>query len=212
MLNGGTRLLNNRSVAPVIALMTEHGVTRLASASRNSFLDVSGEFRNPRSTEATSGNVEALQNPGNVFNEQNTSINPHYARSPAAAADEDGEFTFGLERDLQKALRENIEQLEPGLRIIDGGVERIVDAGRIDITAEDRDGALVVIELKAGRADLRAVGQVLSYMGTAAPGEDRPVRGMLVAGDFDERAEMAARAVPHLTLRTYSFQFAFGEP
>ena len=64
VLNGGTRLLNNRSVAPVIALMTEHGVTRLASASRNWFLDVSGEFRNPRSTEATSGNVEALQKPG----------------------------------------------------------------------------------------------------------------------------------------------------
>ena len=83
------------------------------------------------------------------------------------------------------------------MRIIDGGVERIVDAGRIDITAEDRDGALVVIELKAGRADLPAVGQVLSYMGTAAPGEDRPVRGMLVAGDFDERAEMArARRAP----------------
>ena len=46
----------------------------------NWFLDVSGEFRNPRSTEATCGNVEALQNPGDVFNEQNTSINPHYAK------------------------------------------------------------------------------------------------------------------------------------
>src|SRR5688572_9494717 len=34
------------------------------------------------------------------------------------------EITFGLERDLQAALRANIEQLEPGLRIIDKGKDR----------------------------------------------------------------------------------------
>ncbi|HUQ69851.1 MAG TPA: helix-turn-helix domain-containing protein, partial [Planctomycetaceae bacterium] len=44
------------------------------------------------------------------------------------------EATFGLERDLQLALRTNIGQLEAGLQIIDGGKERITEAGRIDIT------------------------------------------------------------------------------
>src|SRR5690554_2892188 len=43
------------------------------------------------------------------------------------------EATFGLERDLQRALRLNIQQLELGLQIIDGGKERITEAGRIDI-------------------------------------------------------------------------------
>lgn len=61
------------------------------------------------------------------------------------------------------------------------------------------------------RADLSAVGQVLSYMGTVGADRDR-VRGILVAGSFDPRAVMAARAVPALQLRAYSFEFAFGEP
>ena len=49
------------------------------------------------------------------------------------------ETTFGLERDLQLALRSNsnIEQLEHGLRITDGGKEQTVESGRIDIAAED---------------------------------------------------------------------------
>ena len=40
----------------------------------------------------------------------------------------------------------------------------------------------------------------------------RYVRGILVAGDFDPRAVTATRAVPNLSLKTYSFQFAFSEP
>ena len=47
------------------------------------------------------------------------------------------EITFSLERDLQAALRKNIETLEQGLKIIDGGKERNTAAGRIDITAQD---------------------------------------------------------------------------
>jgi DNA-binding CsgD family transcriptional regulator len=34
------------------------------------------------------------------------------------------ETTFGLERDLQSALRNNIDQLEAGLKIADGGKEQ----------------------------------------------------------------------------------------
>ncbi|MGH9864707.1 MAG: hypothetical protein ACRD4H_04760, partial [Candidatus Acidiferrales bacterium] len=35
------------------------------------------------------------------------------------------ETKLSLERDLQVALRENIEQLEPGMVVIDGGREKI---------------------------------------------------------------------------------------
>ena len=38
------------------------------------------------------------------------------------------ETTFGLERDLQNALRSNIQQLEEGLKIVDEGKERNVPA------------------------------------------------------------------------------------
>jgi RecB family endonuclease NucS len=64
---------------------------------------------------------------------------------------------FGLERDLQLALRRNIEQLEPRLTIVDGDREQTVASGRIDIKACDREGITVVIELKAGTADRDAV-------------------------------------------------------
>lgn len=77
---------------------------------------------------------------------------------------------IGLERDMQAALRIAIEQLEPGITIIDDGVERSVESGFIDITARDSSGATVVIELKAGAAGQRAVAQMLSYMGDSRCG------------------------------------------
>ncbi len=117
------------------------------------------------------------------------------------------ETTFGLERDLQRALRLNIEQLESGLKILDGGNERSVPSGRIDITTEDERGATVVIELKVGEADRDAVGQILSYIGDID--DEKPVRGILVAGDFTKRAISAARVVPRIELRRYSFRFSF---
>ncbi len=119
------------------------------------------------------------------------------------------EITFGLERDLQLALRANIQQLEAGLKISDGGKERATDAGRIDITANDSKGNAVVIELKAGMATPQVIAQVLAYMGAVAEADSKPVRGILVAGDFHKRVILAARAVPNLQLRKYSFQFTF---
>ena len=59
------------------------------------------------------------------------------------------EITFGLEKDMEHALRQNIARLEPGLQVIDGGSERSVEAGFIDILARDADGHIVVIEIKA---------------------------------------------------------------
>jgi RecB family endonuclease NucS len=62
------------------------------------------------------------------------------------------DLKFGLERDMQEALRPNIYQLDPTLRIIDEGKEHHVEAGFIDILAQADDGALVVIELESGEA------------------------------------------------------------
>ena len=117
---------------------------------------------------------------------------------------------FGLERDLQRALRLSIDQLEDGLEVADAGAERSVASGFIDITAKDKSGSLVVIELKAGTARQSAVGQILSYMGDLAEEEGADqVRGILVAGDFDKKARAAARVVPSLSLRSYSVRFEF---
>lgn len=119
------------------------------------------------------------------------------------------ETTFGLERDLQIALRSNIGQLEEGLKIIDEGKEQTTEAGRIDITAEDKEGIIAVIELKAGAATPACITQILSYMGALSEAKQKPIRGILIAGDFQSRVVFAARAVPNLQLKKYSFRFSF---
>ncbi len=117
---------------------------------------------------------------------------------------------FELERHLQDALRNEIGQLEHGLEVIDDGVERSVDSGFIDILAKDQNGALVVIELKAGLAKREAVGQITGYMGDLMSEEpDTAVRGILVAADFDKSCLSGVRVVPTLSLRRYRFDFSF---
>lgn len=116
---------------------------------------------------------------------------------------------LSLERDMQAALRRNISCLDPALKIIDDGAERAVNTGLIDITCEDGH-SIVVVELKAGKADSRAIGQILGYMGDLHEEEGgKAVRGILVAHDFDQRAKSAARVVPGLTLKKYAIEFKF---
>ena len=116
---------------------------------------------------------------------------------------------LSLERDMQAALRLNIGSLDPSLKIMDDGAELSVNSGFIDITCEDST-SIVVVELKAGKADSRAIGQILGYMGDLQEEEGgKSVRGILVAHDFDKRAKAAARVVPTLTLKKYSIEFKF---
>ena len=216
VLRGNTLLLQGPSVDLLLALMRKSGVNRLERLQRDWWLNDNGEFSNPRSDETLKrGHVDQLKKRGNVFNEQNVSINPHY-RGYRGVQDGDEisdsssqEFTFSLESDLQRALRANIEQLESGLQIIDGGTERTVGAGRIDITAEDSGGNLVVVELKAVQAEYGHVAQLLSYMGSIENPHAKPIRGVLVAPSFHHRTIDAAKAVPNISLKAYTVQFTF---
>ncbi len=127
-----------------------------------------------------------------------------------AGAGEEGRQRPGLDRDMQAALRADIGQLEPGLQIIDGGAERVVESGSIPITARDAAGAIVVIDLKPGTVGRRGVAQVLSYMGDVAADEpEMRVRGILVAADFENKGRAAARMAPSLSLRAYTLKFEF---
>lgn len=119
------------------------------------------------------------------------------------------EAVLSLERDLNAALRQNIGQLGQGYEIIDGGKERSVASGRIDILAKDGEERLVVIELKAVKAPRDAVAQVLAYMGDIQSESGGEVHGLLIAPDFDPRAIAAARMVPTLHLKRFKFQFSF---
>ncbi|MFH1982970.1 MAG: endonuclease NucS domain-containing protein [Pseudomonadota bacterium] len=140
--------------------------------------------------------------PGNVG-----PIDPDEGESPEPEAPPQ---TIGLEKDMQAAIRQNIGQIEQGLRITDNGRERSVETGLIDITAEDTESIPVVIELKTGVAGQHAVAQILSYIGSVMEEEGTDnVRGILIASDFDRKARAAAKVVPSLTLMRYQFSFQF---
>lgn len=119
------------------------------------------------------------------------------------------EISFGLEKDLQAALRKNITSLGADLTIIDGGTERTTDAGRIDITAKDKNDTTVVIELKAGVGKTGVLEQTLSYMTALKKEGVQSVRGIIVANSFQDRIKSAAEAIDNLQLVEYSFQFSF---
>ena len=206
-------MLQAASINPLIALMRENDIERLEFPERNWFLDINGTFSNPLSIETKQGNIEELSNQGSVFTRQNSIINPYleWGSLPPrdAAVQEAEEMTFKEERWLQAALRQNIAQLEPGLKVIDGGSEQAVEGGRIDITAEDQDNIVVVIELKVGVAKIGIIGQTLAYMACLSGKPHTTVRGILVAQDFHLQVQQAAKLLPNLKLKRYSVKFSF---
>ncbi|QJT08572.1 endonuclease NucS domain-containing protein [Oceanidesulfovibrio marinus] len=134
-----------------------------------------------------------------------------YGSSPTKSEEyiEAEEIRFGLEKDLQQALRRNIKQLEPGLSIIDNGKEHNTDAGFIDILCKDDADTTVVIELKAGQANDTGIAQTLGYMGALKEEGIEKVRGIIVAADFSRRSKFAVKALPNLKLVRYGFSFVF---
>ena len=79
----------------------------------------------------------------------------------------DSEFAY--EKDLQNFLTRNLDQIEEGLTIFDDGertgIEFLAGRRRIDILANDKNGDLVVIELKVSRGPDRTLGQIQYYLG-----------------------------------------------
>jgi RecB family endonuclease NucS len=59
--------------------------------------------------------------------------------------------------------------------------------------------------------DMNVLTQVLAYMGTISQDKKSTVRGILVAQDFHQRVIFAARTVPDIQLKQYSFRFLFGD-
>lgn len=111
----------------------------------------------------------------------------HSSRFPRQSSDN--------ERKLRDALSLSLEALEPGLRHFDvnNSVEYPITGGAIDILAVDAKGALVVIELKVGLANSRAVGQVAHYLGWVRKHLPCPrgVRGILVSRETNKSLEYA---------------------
>lgn len=126
--------------------------------------------------------------------------------------------SLSLERDMERSLLQDLAQLGRGLRLynVDGVSGNQYDTGavgRLDILAVDDKADLVVIELKAGRADDRVCGQILRYIGwvRANLANGRNVRGIVVANDFSDSLRFAANAMPDVVLKKYQVRFEFAD-
>jgi len=118
------------------------------------------------------------------------------------------ETSVSLERDLHNYLANRLTEIEPGLTLVDGGIEYQTEAGRIDILAKTAQGQLVVIELKAGKAKDGAIGQLLGYIGCLASQKDlKNIRGILVASSFEDRVVFASKGLPQIKLLKYELRF-----
>ncbi len=117
---------------------------------------------------------------------------------------------FTLEDELQRQVAKNIGLVEKGLVI--AGQQVKTEAGIMDITAKDPKGATVIIELKPGLAQEKALVQLLRYVGHARKtNPNKEIRGILVAHDFDERLKYSASMIPNVRLKTYEIKFEMGD-
>lgn len=122
------------------------------------------------------------------------------------------EASLSLEKDLHSYLAAKVQEIESGLKLVEGGVEFQTETGRIDLLAKDSDDRMVVIERKAGKAKDRAIGQLLGHMGCLSftqTNASKPIRGILVASNFDDRVVFAARGLPSVKLVKYQLSFDF---
>ena len=90
------------------------------------------------------------------------------------------------------------------------GIEFDVGGRRIDILAVDKEGALVVIELKVSKGYDRVIGHLLRYMGWVRRNmdADKPVRGVIIASKITDDLLLATSAIPKVKLVEYELSFS----
>lgn len=96
--------------------------------------------------------------------------------------DEGGLVLQGSEAQMQRALARRPDLIEDGLELLE--VELPVGVGGIDLYARDREGRLVVVELKRGRASHEAVHQLSRYVVRVRESTGQDVRGILAAPEI----------------------------
>jgi len=125
---------------------------------------------------------------------------------------------FGLEANLEDFLVYSWRKTSLG-KIYDiynedtenDGQQFVTDVGRIDILAKSKNGKTwLVIELKKGRTSDRVVGQLLRYMGYVREHlsrEEEDVRGLIIAGEENERIRYAMKDLENVEFMTYKVDF-----
>ncbi len=127
---------------------------------------------------------------------------------------------FYMEKQLEEFIIENWNESEFGNSldlIYEDGLLKSqqyrTDIGIIDILAKDKKtGSYVVIELKRNQTSDDTVGQVLRYMGWVTENlKEKNVRGIIVAGTYDEKLYYAQNMIQAVDVFLYEVQFKLKE-
>ncbi len=94
-----------------------------------------------------------------------------------------GEFSlYASEEDMHRAILLKPSLLEEGFKPI--SYEKKVEPGFVDIYGEDKNGRLVVVEIKRKTAGKEAALQLAKYIGSIKSKADREIRGILAAPEI----------------------------
>ena len=127
---------------------------------------------------------------------------------------------FYMEQQLEDFIIENWEETEFGkkydLIYEDGDLKSQqfkTDIGKIDILAKDKKNQnYVVIELKRNQTSDDTVGQITRYMGWVEEKlGDRNVKGIIVAGKYDEKLYYAQKRLKDIEVFLYQVNFNLSE-
>lgn len=108
-----------------------------------------------------------------------------YLASYFSAEDYEELALTGSEKEMADLIFENPELIEEGFKPL--SKEKSIKHGIVDVLGKDKEGNIVVLELKRRRADLHAVSQLKRYV-DALKEEYGKVRGILVAPSLTEGA------------------------
>ena len=123
---------------------------------------------------------------------------------------------FYMEKQLEDFIISNWENTKFGaqydLIYEDGELisqQYTTDIGKIDILAMDKKSKnYVVIELKKNQTSDDTVGQLLRYMGWIKKNkQDEGVKGIIVAGQFDNKLDHARSMIPNCEVFLYEVDF-----
>ncbi len=115
---------------------------------------------------------------------------------------EEEEEEENVHEKLQYVIGTHPELVEAGLKILDEEVE--TPMGRIDLLGEDKDGNLVVIEIKTGKPEEKALNQCLRYMRWVKENlakSDQDIRGIIVGEENNKYLSYTADMIPNLEIR-----------
>lgn len=127
---------------------------------------------------------------------------------------------FYMEKQLEDFIIDNWNTSELGQKfdlIYDEGVlvsqQYRTGIGPIDILVRDKkSGNYVVLELKRNQTSDDTVGQILRYMGWVSENlKDPNVRGIIIAGKYDEKLHYAQTLLPNIEVYLYEVHFSLRE-